>query len=172
MDLSAKAHEQRRDLGKGGSELGTFLRKNLPDRGNCKCKGPMAAMPGALHLLLSFPLSAEAPLSTPPPQPLCSVFMWQVPVGGWPPPLPPATLLRVHMAGLCRRLLSVLSHLCLCPASRRDWVIFLWELPTAPLVGFKNGLLTDLLTGWEAFTARQANPSPRTEMWQVLSPLS
>ena len=38
------------------------LRQNLPDRGNCKCKGPEAAIPGALHPVQSSLLSPEAPL--------------------------------------------------------------------------------------------------------------
>ena len=77
----------------------------------------------------------------------------------------------VHMTGIYRQLVSVLLQLFLCPASRRDRPSRSFFFGNFSLSigggggGFQKCWLSDLLTGWEAFTAQEMNPppTPRTE---------
>lgn len=59
--LLRKGDMSRQTWVKGENELGECLRKTFPESGNCRCKGPEAAIPGAPHPLPCFFLSAEAP---------------------------------------------------------------------------------------------------------------
>ena len=58
---------------KGGNEPGVCLRRDLPERGCCRCKGPEVALPG-LFIHCSFSSSTPRPLGGPPPghSALCS----------------------------------------------------------------------------------------------------